>query len=126
VVETVVIGAADDCDIRVDEPGVAACQAEVRLHADGSLWLTDLGDNRATVVNGESVRNQRLNTGDEIRIGTCRWLLQAPGLRPQRVLTPASARTPSEDWVRVLTWTLVAMLAGVVAVLRFWPEWLGG
>jgi len=123
VVKAVVIGAAEDCDIRVDEPGVAARQAEVRLNGDGSLLLTDLADNRATVLNGESVRKQELNTGDEIRIGTCRWLLQAPGLRPRRVLSPAAARTSGMDWVRVFAWTLVVALAGAVAVLRFWPEW---
>jgi hypothetical protein len=121
--DTLVIGAAQDCDVRVEEPGVALRQAEIRRDGDG-LRLIDLAGNGATVLNGASAKEQRLNTGDEIRIGTCRWLLQAPGLRPQRVLTPAVVESAGIDRARVLAWTLAAVVAVMVAVLRFRPEWL--
>jgi hypothetical protein len=120
--DTLVIGAAQDCDVRVEEPGIAPRQAEIRRDGDG-LRLIDLAGNGATVLNGESVRQQIMNTGDEVRIGTCRWLLQAPGLRPQRVLTPAAVETGGIDRVRVLAWTLVVLLGAAVAALWFKPEW---
>ncbi len=123
--DTLVIGAAPECDVRVEEPGVAPRQAEIRRDGDG-LLLIDLAGNGATVLNGESVRQQPMETGDEIRIGPCRWLLQAPGLRPQRVLTPAAAEAGGIDRVRVLVWTLVVLAGAAVAVLWFKPEWVLG
>lgn len=121
--DTLVIGAAQDCDVRVQEPGVAPRQAEIRRDGD-DLRLIDLAGNGATVLNGESVRQQALNTGDEIRVGTCRWLLQAPGLRPQRILTPAATQQRGFDWKRLLAWTVAAAVAAAVAVLKFRPEWI--
>lgn len=58
-----------------------------------------------------------LELGDEIRIGTQRFLLQAPGLRPERVLAP-QARV---DELRVWLW--LGILAAVAAAAISW--WLG-
>jgi hypothetical protein len=53
-----------------------------------------------------------------LRIGTCRWLLQAPGMRPERVLT-AEAITPARPyWPWLLPLALV--LAGWLAWQRGW------
>ena len=38
-------------------------------------------------MNGEAVQSASLGSGDEIRIANCRFVLQAPGLRPEKVLT---------------------------------------
>ena len=122
--ESIVLGSSPDCDVTLDEPGVAARHAEIRLVEGGALLLKDLGSDTGTLLNGESVSETGLASGDEIRIGTCRWMLQAPGLRPERVLTTEVVDKRSRVWPRVLVWTSLAAAAGAVAVLKWKPEWL--
>ncbi len=122
--ELVVLGSSADCDIQLDEPGVSARHAEIRLLDTKSLQLKDLGSKTGTLLNGEPVTETLLGSGDEIRIGTCRWMLQAPGLRPERVLTEEVVGIPSRRWSRVLVWTSLAAAAAAVAVVKFKPEWL--
>lgn len=81
------IGRADDCDLRIDQEGVAGRHAEINHETDGSLTLVHLAPEGQTMLNGEPVHQASLGSGDEIRIGNCRWVLQAPGLRPEKVLT---------------------------------------
>ena len=122
--ESVVLGSSADCDIQLDEPGVSSRHAEIRLLDTKSLQLKDLGSKTGTLLNGESVTETLLGSGDEIRIGTCRWMLQAPGLRPERVLTAEVVGKPTRRWPRVLVWTSLAAAAAAVAVVKFKPEWL--
>lgn len=81
------VGRADDCDLRIDSDGVASRHAEILEMEDGSLVLVNLDPASETRVNGEKVEQVSLASGDEIRIANCRWVLQAPGLRPEKVLT---------------------------------------
>ena len=122
--ESIVLGSSADCDIQLDEPGISSRHAEIRLLDGKSLQLRDLGSETGTLLNGEPVTEILLGSGDEIRIGTCRWMLQAPGLRPERVLTADVLSKPSRRWPRVLLWTGLAAAAAAVAVLKFKPEWL--
>lgn len=122
--ESVVLGSSADCDIQLDEPGVSARHAEIRLLDTNSLQLKDLGSKTGTLLNGEPVTETLLGSGDEIRIGTCRWMLQAPGLRPERVLTAEAVGKAARRWPRVLIWTGLAAAAAAVAVVKFKPEWL--
>ena len=110
--ESIVFGSSNDCDVQIDEPGVAERHAEIRL----------LGF--CTLLNGEPVSETLLGSGDEIRIGTCRWMLQAPGLRPDRILTEDVVQKRTRRWPSVLVWTSLAAAAAAVAVLKFKPEWL--
>jgi len=122
--ESILLGSSADCDIQLDEPGVSARHAEIRLLDARSLQLKDLGSKTGTLLNGERVTETLLGSGDEIRIGTCRWMLQAPGLRPERVLTAEVVGKPYRRWSRVLVWTSLAAAAAAVAVVKFKPEWL--
>ena len=122
--ESIVLGSSADCDVQITEPGVAARHAEIRLLDDKSLLLKDLGSEVGTLLNGESVTEKLLGSGDEIRIGTCRWMLQAPGLRPDRVLTTDVVKKRTRRWPRILVWTSLAAAAAAVAVLKWKPEWL--
>ena len=122
--ESIVLGSSADCDVRVDEPGIASRHAEICLVDDKSLLLKDLGSDTGTLLNGEPVSETLLGAGDEIRIGTCRWMLQAPGLRPERVLVGDVVEKRSRRWPRILVWTSVLAAAGAVAILRWKPEWL--
>ena len=122
--ELIVLGSSADCDVQIDEPGVASRHAEIRLIDGQSLQLKDLGSGTGTLLNGESVSETLLGSGDEIRIGTCRWMLQAPGLRPERILTAEVVKKPTRHWPRALVWTSLAAAATAVAVLKWKPEWL--
>ena len=86
------IGRADDCDLRLDVEGMAPRHAEIQESDDGSLVLVNLDPATETLLNGESVQTANLASGDEIRIANCRWVLQAPGLRPEKVLTKEAVR----------------------------------
>ena len=105
------IGRADDCDLRVDQEGVASRHAEVIEDGHGGLVLNHLADGFETTLNGEAVRTATLASGDEIRIANCRWVLQAPGLRPEKVLTEEAVRS-RRGWV---PWAIVAGLLGAAA-----------
>lgn len=122
--ESLLLGSSAECDVQLDEPGVAPRHAEISLVGGNSLLLKDLGSETGTLLNGEAVIETMLGSGDEIRIGTCRWMLQAPGLRPVRILTDEVVSKPARRWPRVLIWTSVLTAAAAVAVLKWKPEWL--
>lgn len=122
--DLIVLGSSEDCDVRINEPGISPRHAEIRLTGEKTLQLKDLGSETGTLLNGERVSETTLGSGDEIRIGTCRLMLQAPGLRPERLLTADVVRQPPRRWPRVLAWSVVAATAATVAVLKWKPEWL--
>lgn len=113
------IGRADDCDLRVDAEGVAAHHAEIRETGDGGLVLENLDSSFQTLLNGEAVTEAALASGDEIRVANCRWVLQAPGLRPEKVLTreAVQARRSALPWL-----ITVALLSA--AALAWYRGWL--
>ena len=121
---SIVLGSSADCDVQIDEPGVASRHAEITLIDKNVLQLKDLDSKTGTLLNGEPVTETLLGSGDEIRIGTCRWMLQAPGLRPDRVLTAEVVTRRPRVWPRVLVWTSVAAAAAALAILKYKPEWL--
>jgi pSer/pThr/pTyr-binding forkhead associated (FHA) protein len=122
--DSIVLGSSKDCDVQLVEPGIADRHAEIRLVDGNSLLLRDLGSDTGTLLNGERVTETVLGSGDEIRIGTCRWMLQAPGLRPERILTTDVVKKRSRRWPRVLVWTSLAVAAAAVAILKWKPELL--
>ena len=121
-----VIGRADDCDLRVDTDGVAGRHAEIVDDGAGGLTLNHLAPGHETMLNGESVQTAALGSGDEIRIAGCRWVLQAPGLRPEKVLT-AEAVGKRRGWI---PWAVVAALLGAAAAAWYFGllpfEWPWG
>ena len=72
-----VIGSSPDCDLIVNEEKVAPKHAEIRLAANGELHLKQLHKSFNILLNGNPVELASLASGDEIRIGSCRWVLQA-------------------------------------------------
>ncbi len=108
-----VIGSDAACDIPLQEPNVARQHAEILMDAAGGIVLLNLDAQHQTLCNGKPVNQRALVPGDEIRIGTCRWLLQAPGLRPQRVLTEDAIRPGRAHWPWLLA---LAVVAGAVLV----------
>ena len=124
--DSIVLGSSSSCDVQVDELGISARHAEIQLVDDRSLLLKDLGSETGTLLNGEKVVESLLSSGDEIRIGTSRWMLQAPGLRPDRILTADVVQKTTPLWPRVLLWSVLTASAVAVIVLKLKPEWLAG
>lgn len=114
-----VIGRAAACELRIEEENVAPQHAEIRQEANGELVLRQLDKAFETRVNGIPVDRASLASGDEIRVGNCRWVLQAPGLRPQKVLTAGAVRQKRS----YLPWLLIAALL-VFAALVWQRAWL--
>ena len=108
--ERTVLGRADDCDLRLEQPGIAAHHAEIVI-SSGGAELRRLDPAVEVQLNGQAVEAAALASGDEIRIGNCRFVLQAPGLRPDTVLTAeAVGRRRS-----YLPWLIVASLLAAAA-----------
>ena len=103
-----VIGASEGCDITLGEAAQGA-RATLQLRGDGAVILvTEAG---AVAVSGDAVKAHSL--------------LQAPGLRPERVLTEAATRRRAPVWPR---WLAAALLAGgaLTAWQQGWlQQWLG-
>ncbi len=111
-----VIGSDSACEVQVDSEAVAPRHAALEP-GKTELRLRLLADGAELVVNGEDVVDIRLASGDEIRIGNCRWMLQAPGLRPEKVLTESAVRRRRPLW----PW----LLAGAVSALALLAWRLG-
>ncbi|MDT8409851.1 MAG: FHA domain-containing protein [Wenzhouxiangellaceae bacterium] len=103
------IGSDAAADIRLD--ALDAQHARI-VQRDGALLLESYGD---TAVNGEAVRQQALQSGDELRLGTVRFVLQAPGLKPARVLDRVP-ESPQGRW----KWIAVAALAAAAGGVAWW------
>ncbi|HKJ18906.1 MAG TPA: FHA domain-containing protein [Xanthomonadales bacterium] len=114
--QKVVIGSDTGCDIHVESESIAPRHAELEV-GEGSISIRALADDAALFLNGAEIRTASLGSGDEIRIGTCRWLLQAPGLRPQKVLTEEAVRRR----VNLMPW----LIAGGLSALGLLAWWLG-
>ena len=116
--ERTLIGSAEDCDVRIDSDGADMQHAEI-IEQDGSLILRNLASPGATLLNGEPIEQANLGSGDEIRIANCRWVLQAPGLRPEKVLTKDAVQR-TRSW---LPWLIVVGLL-TAAALAWYRGWL--
>jgi pSer/pThr/pTyr-binding forkhead associated (FHA) protein len=119
--ERTVIGRGADCDLRLDYEGVAERHAEISAGDGGGLTLCRLDAEAQLLLNGEPVTQAALGSGDEIRIASCRFVLQAPGLRPDRVLSveAVSPRRPYLPWLIVAGLLAAAAAAWYLGLLDF-------
>ncbi len=65
---TMIIGRKQDCNIQLDEKMVSGHHAEITIKAD-EILLKDLDSTNGTKVNGKSVTEATLKTGDQVTIG---------------------------------------------------------
>jgi pilus assembly protein CpaF len=61
------IGRALDCDVILRDDQVSSHHAQVVLN-DRAYWLQDLGSTNGTLVSGNRIIQQRLNSGDEFTV----------------------------------------------------------
>ncbi len=117
--DVTVIGGDASCEVTVEGQGVAGRHVEIRVSPEGVVTALSLEAGHETLCNGVPITEQVLSPGDELRIGACRWVLQAPGMRPERVLTDAAISKRPLVW----PWLLPAALA--VAAFFAWRQgWL--
>lgn len=115
--ERLALGAQPDCDVRLEGAGDA--RAELVVGDDGQVRLQVFGE--PVLVNGKDSPGQDLKSGDELRLGRNAFLVQAPGLRPERVLDEASASPGRSRAVWIAVGVLAVLgLAGLVAWQRGW------
>ena len=109
--EDTAIGSADSADIRID--GLA--DAHARIIFDGQTLTLESAEE--SFVNGQLAPRRALQSGDEIRLGEHRFVLQAPGLRPPSVLQQTRPRPTISPW----TWVAMGAVAvsGFAAVATF-------
>ncbi|RCH65714.1 FHA domain-containing protein [Streptomyces sp. SDr-06] len=66
---TVRIGRADDNDVVIDDLVVSRRHAELRLLADGTYEIVDLGSHNGTYLNGQPVARAPVAPGDIVGVG---------------------------------------------------------
>jgi pSer/pThr/pTyr-binding forkhead associated (FHA) protein len=101
------IGADDECQLVLPDPGVAAEHVELVRDLDGVL-IRRLERAAQLVINGQAVEQKRLRDADEIVLGATRLLFEDPAEEPidglaaeadRTLLPPAAppAPTPAAD-----------------------------
>jgi Protein of unknown function (DUF3662)/FHA domain len=67
--QSLVLGRLPECAVVLDDPNVSRRHAEVRRRGS-DVVVVDLGSTNGTRVNGIRVKEQLLNDGDEIEVGS--------------------------------------------------------
>jgi len=115
------IGGGSGCELRIEEAGSPELLAEISMESDGGLRLLKRDTGGEILLNGKPVTDAWLSSGDEIRIGQSRWVLQAPGLRPEKVLTEKAIKRGPGLW----PWLAGAVVLGAAAAWAYTQGWLG-
>ena len=94
---TTVIGSDPEANVVISGEGIEALHAVI-LAGDGAPSLSVKGSGIAVRLNGEEVSEASLSPGDEIQIAAYRFVVQAPGLRPEKVLTEEAVKPKKPIW----------------------------
>jgi len=104
------IGSSNEAEVQV----AGLSDRHARIVFDGEVLILEASG--PAWVNGEPASSQALKSGDEIRLGEQRFVLQAPGLRPPSVLREVQDR-PSRGG---LWWALGVTGAAAAAAASYW------
>jgi len=69
-----VLGRSKECDCIFRDPNVSRQHAELRRGSTGDWQIVDLGSTNGVKVNGRRVETSRLSPGDEVTLGTTRFV----------------------------------------------------
>jgi hypothetical protein len=69
-----VLGRSRDCDCVLNDANVSRRHAELRRGSTGDWQIVDLGSTNGVKVNGRQVDASRLGPGDEVLLGTVRFI----------------------------------------------------
>ncbi len=92
---TLSIGRHHECDVVLDDPGVASVHAQIVRYGD-ALYLRDAGSETGTWINGELLASvHRLADGDCIVCGQCELWFRSPDFKAEGPRSRAAeARSP--------------------------------
>jgi pSer/pThr/pTyr-binding forkhead associated (FHA) protein len=108
------VGRADECSVRIDEPGMSRMHARL-LPVDDGVLIEDLGSTNGCFLNGKRVLRGEAHVGDEVGFDTMRFRVIAPGQNETHHDDVAHGNAKPNR-----TWMLVAGIAvAVAAVLLF-------
>jgi FhaA, N-terminal domain/FHA domain len=71
---TAVLGRSKECDCIFRDPNVSRRHAELRRGPTGDWQVVDLGSTNGVKVNDRRVESSRLSPGDEVTLGTTRFV----------------------------------------------------
>ena len=69
-----VLGRSKECDCVLNDPNVSRRHAELRRGSTGDWQVVDLESTNGIKVNGRQVASSRLSPGDEVSMGTTRFV----------------------------------------------------
>lgn len=115
-----VIGRGSGCDVRIDGSSAAERHALLEPQA-GGIALHDLGSPGGSLVNGHVVRHAWLRPGDQLVVGTHRFVIESPSRAVRRADADAADVEPDADaaalvpqprrgMLRRMPWLLLAAL----------------
>jgi len=67
--DVIVIGRAEDCSARFDDPQLSRRHAEIHRRSDSEYELRDLGSSNGTFINGAPIDRAPLQAEDKLRFG---------------------------------------------------------
>lgn len=91
----IVIGRTNDAHLTLDDEGVAPLHAMIE-DRNGEYHLSDLGSSSGTFRNGNRILDEKLASGDELKVGEFRiqFFIGVPKPASKPAATPAPAPTP--------------------------------
>ena len=69
-----VLGRSRECDCVLNDPNVSRRHAELRRNSTGDWQIVDLESTNGVKINGRLVETSRLSPGDEVILGTVRFI----------------------------------------------------
>src|SRR5690606_33932655 len=72
------IGRSEACDLRIPLGEVSRRHCSI-VQSEGQVLVQDLGSSNGTYVNGKRIQETTLRPGDQIRIGSFRFIVQIDG-----------------------------------------------
>ena len=73
----VLLGRSESADIRLDDRWLSRNHCEIDI-TDGELIIRDLGSKHGTYVNESQIDETTIESGDELRIGITRFVVDIP------------------------------------------------
>ena len=73
----VLLGRSESADIRLDDRWLSRNHCEIDV-TDGELIIRDLGSKHGTYVNESPIDETTIESGDELRIGITRFVVEIP------------------------------------------------